>query len=148
MARDQQAKRQRSITRTLPNPIAPQPNIMAKAITRKAKSIQQTPSNIPRMLANTANKRIPRVSNKNEREARFASGLYFLSRATCAIPVPFVGCLIFPTHSLKLRKGPKKGIELLPSPSVTRRGPRAMLGGPAGTCSPRSKFYLKYRCAD
>jgi hypothetical protein len=61
---------------------------MAKAITQKAKSIQQTPSNIPRMLANTANKRIPRVSNKNEREARFASGLYFLSRANLRYPGP------------------------------------------------------------
>jgi hypothetical protein len=83
---------------------------MAKAITQKAKSIQQTPSNIPRMLANTANKRIPRVSNKNEREARFASGLYFLGRATCAIPVPFVGCLILATHSSKLRKGSKRKV--------------------------------------
>jgi cell fate regulator YaaT (PSP1 superfamily) len=72
--------KQRSITRTPPNPIAPQPNITAKATTQRAKSIQQTPSNIRRMLANTANKRIPRVSSKSEHEARFTSGLYFPRR--------------------------------------------------------------------
>ena len=34
------------------------------------------------MLANTASKRIPRVSNRNEHEARLASGLYLSSRET------------------------------------------------------------------
>src|ERR1700728_1253320 len=58
--------RQRSITRTPQNPIVRQPNIMAKATTQRAKSIQQTPSSIRRMPANTANKRIPKVSSKSE----------------------------------------------------------------------------------
>ena len=66
--------KQRSITRTPPNPIAPQPNIMAKAITQRAKSIQQTPSNIRRMLANTANKRMPRVGSKSENRGRICVG--------------------------------------------------------------------------
>ena len=31
-----------------------------------------------------------------------------LAVQTCAIPVPFVGCLILAAHSSKLRKGPKE----------------------------------------
>jgi hypothetical protein len=66
--------KQRSTTRTPPNLIGPRPNIMAKAITQRAKSIQQTPSNIRKMLANTANKRMPRVSSKSERRGPIGVG--------------------------------------------------------------------------
>src|SRR5580692_5860909 len=69
--------KQRSITRTPPNLIALRPNITAKAITQRARSTQQTPSNIRRMLANTANKRMQESAAKMSIEVRLASGLYF-----------------------------------------------------------------------
>ena len=84
-----------------------------------------------RMLANTANKRIPRVSNKNEHEARFASGLYFPSRETA---LPLQGFAQFanelsniayqqPANLYNARLSP------LRSSSITEGGNKAFLRG-------------------
>jgi hypothetical protein len=54
-----------NIMRMPPNLIVRQPNTMAKATTQKAKNTQPTPSNILRMLANTASKRTPKASSKS-----------------------------------------------------------------------------------
>ena len=58
--------KQLNITKTPPNPTAPRPSIMRKATTPRAKSTQQTPSNIPKMLANIANRLTLRANSKNK----------------------------------------------------------------------------------
>jgi len=72
--------KQLNITRMPPNPIALRPNIMPRATTRRGKNIQPAPSNIPRMLANTANKRTPRVSNRSKQKGPTLVGPSTFSR--------------------------------------------------------------------
>lgn len=71
-------RKQPNITRTLPNLTAPQPNIMERATTQRAKNTQQTPSNIPKMLANTVSRLTLRANNRNKVERPDANRAFFV----------------------------------------------------------------------
>ena len=79
--------KQLNITKTLPNPTAPQPNIMEKAITPRAKNTQQMPSNIPKMPANIVGRLTPRANSRSKSRGPMQIGP-FSSRLTCSSTGP------------------------------------------------------------
>ena len=72
--------KQLNITKTPPNPTAPQLNIMRKVTTPRAKNTQRVPSNIRKMLANIASRLTRRANSRNKSRGPMQIGSSSFSR--------------------------------------------------------------------